>query len=232
MKRSKQFYTICATTLMSLTAWGLLGQAQADTVSQTNQPTTAQNSQAAGQTAAVKPASLTAGTQADQTRPTADPTVSQVPSSQAPINQNAAARPGVYNRTQADALDISWMNANMNQGTFGQMKAQGVKHVIIQLTKGTYMHDPYAAEQVRDAYHAGLGVAAYHFTKFNSQNSAIAEANYFADRADQLHLSHSVLMIADVEDRLNMYGGVANDFRAFFNQLNARGYWNHAVYTG
>lgn len=67
------------------------------------------------------------------------------------------------------------------------------------------MHDPYAAEQVRDAYAAGLGVSAYHFTKFTDHNSAVAEANYFADHADQLGLPASTLMFADVEDPLNEY---------------------------
>lgn len=94
------------------------------------------------------------------------------------------------------------------------------------------MHDPYAAEQVRDAYAAGLGVSAYHFTKFTDHNSAVAEANYFADHADQLGLPASTLMFADVEDPLNEYSGVTNDLRAFFDQLSARGYWNHGVYTG
>lgn len=136
------------------------------------------------------------------------------------------------NSTTADAVDLSWMNGNMNEGNFVQLRKQGVKYVMIQLTKGTYMKDPYAAEQVRDAYAAGLGVSAYHFTKFTDHNSAVAEANYFADRADQLGLPSSTLMFADVEDQLNSYGGVANDLRAFFDQLSARGYWNHAVYTG
>lgn len=136
------------------------------------------------------------------------------------------------NSTTADAVDLSWMNANMNEGNFVQLRNQGVKYVMIQLTKGTYMQDPYAAEQVRDAYAAGLGVSAYHFTKFTDHNSAVAEANYFADRADQLGLPASTLMFADVEDQLNSYAGVANDLRAFFDQLSARGYWNHAVYTG
>jgi GH25 family lysozyme M1 (1,4-beta-N-acetylmuramidase) len=150
------------------------------------------------------------------------------PAPNQPINQTGWD----INKTTADAVDISWLQPNMNEGNFVQLRNQGVNYVIIQLTKGTYMHDPYAAEQVRDAYAAGLGVSAYHFTKFTDHNSAVAEANYFADRADQLGLPASALMFADVEDPLNEYNGVTNDLRAFFDQLSARGYWNHGVYTG
>ena len=135
------------------------------------------------------------------------------------------------NATQANAVDLSWMNTGMNEGTFIQLRNQGVKYAIIQLTKGTYQQDAPAAEQIRDAYAAGLGVAAYHFTKFTNRQSAIDEANYFADRADQLNLPSNTLMFADIEDPRNQYAGVANDLRAFFDQLRNRGYWNQGVYT-
>lgn len=149
------------------------------------------------------------------------------PAPAVPVNQQGWDS----NATQANAVDLSWMNTGMNEGTFVQLRNQGVKYAIIQLTKGTYQQDAPAAEQIRDAYAAGLGVAAYHFTKFTNRQSAIDEANYFADRADQLNLPSNTLMFADIEDPRNQYAGVANDLRAFFDQLRNRGYWNQGVYT-
>lgn len=225
-KISKQHQRwLCTATTLVLLTLGSSAVANADTTSTSiSQPvTTAQQlnansiSQAANSTLSL---STTASNTSVQPIVTAQPLRASYAASQ---NQNA---------TQTDAVDLSWMNANMNTGTFFQMKSQGVKYAIIQLTKGDYMQDPYAAEQVNDATAAGLGVAAYHFTKFNSRQGAINEANYFADRAQQLNLPTNTLMFADVEDQRNEYPGVVNDLRAFFDQLSSRGYWNHGVYTG
>lgn len=250
LSRIKRMYTVCGSTLVALAAVGVLtfsnqtqvhadaGQAdnQVAVTSAAGQGTPANSTTASDMTNANGVAATSAVSQQAVSSSSAAPiqaqAVSQPAAAQAPI----ATQKWSVNNTQADAVDISWMNGGMNQGTFEQMRRQGLKHVIIQLTKvqsnGQYMHDPYAAEQVADAYHAGLGVAAYHYAGFRNRGQAINEANYFADRADQLHLSKGTLMIADVEARANMYGGVANDLRAFFDQLNRRGYWNHGVYTG
>lgn len=234
-----KFVLFCGGALLTLAAAGIISTNNADNVhaavvtpAQTVQANSAiSNSSAANSasnSAAVSQAAATKVTVNAATQANAATSAQTTPAPNQPIHQVGWD----VNSTTADAVDLSWMNANMNEGNFVQLRNQGVKYVMIQLTKGTYMQDPYAAEQVRDAYAAGLGVSAYHFTKFTDHNSAVAEANYFADRADQLGLPSSTLMFADVEDQLNSYAGVANDLRAFFDQLNARGYWNHAVYTG
>ena len=233
----KRLSTVCGSTLIALAAGGVITFGQAHSVAADVTKTGADNVSAMvmDHSGAQPTTQQTQQTVSDDQQTTVD--TNSMPTASASVTtpqtaQQVVMGPAVYNVTNADALDLSWMNGGMNEGTFVQIRNQGVKYVIIQLTKGTYLHDPYAEEQVRDAYAAGLGVSAYHFAKFNSRGTAIAEANYFADRADQLHLPKNTLMFADVEDPLNKYPGVVNDLRAFFDQLNARGYWNHGVYTG
>lgn len=223
----KRMSTVCGGVLATVTALGILtfsqvnGSADTNTtnqskIAQVNQPTnnvTADNNTssvaaATNQNTATNTLTVDPNTVASQN---IAPTSYAVSLAAAPVTNSY-----VYN-TNPSAVDVSWANPNTNADTFRQLKSQGVNYAIVQLTKGTYMQDAPAQKQINDARAAGMGVAVYHFAKYNSHDSAVAEANFFADRAQQLGLATNTLMIADVEDPINRYAGVANDTRAFFD---------------
>jgi glucan-binding YG repeat protein len=107
-----------------------------------------------------------------------------------------------------DAVDIASWQEWMTQSDFNQLKAQGVKTVIVKLTESTTYINPAAKAQIQMAKNAGLTVAVYHFSHFSESgktaqatvnNTARAEANFFANVAKQYGLSTSTVMINDAE---------------------------------
>ena len=107
-----------------------------------------------------------------------------------------------------DAVDIASWQDWMTQSDFNQLKAQGVKTVIVKLTESTTYVNPAAKAQIQMAKNAGLTVAVYHFSHFSESgktaqatvnNTARAEANFFANVAKQYGLSTSTVMINDAE---------------------------------
>ncbi|BDM75176.1 GH25 family lysozyme [Lactococcus garvieae] len=107
-----------------------------------------------------------------------------------------------------DAVDIASWQDWMTQSDFNQLKAQGVKAVIVKLTESTTYINPAAKAQIQMAKNAGLTVAVYHFSHFSESgktaqatvnNTARAEANFFANVAKQYGLSTSTVMINDAE---------------------------------
>ncbi|MEG2563505.1 MAG: GH25 family lysozyme, partial [Lactococcus sp.] len=107
-----------------------------------------------------------------------------------------------------DAVDIASWQDWMTQSDFNQLKAQGVKTVIVKLTESTTYINPAAKAQIQMAKNAGLTVAVYHFSHFSESgktaqatvnNTARAEANFFANVAKQYGLSTSTVMINDAE---------------------------------
>ncbi|MDR0922168.1 MAG: GBS Bsp-like repeat-containing protein [Lactobacillales bacterium] len=99
-----------------------------------------------------------------------------------------------------DFIDIAsyqyWLTAN----DYKVLKNSGVKGVVVKLTEGTTYQNPYAQEQISRARAAGLQVAVYHYSTFNSESSARNEAKYFADFANQLGLPKNTVMVNDAED--------------------------------
>lgn len=137
-----------------------------------------------------------------------------------------------------DAIDIASYQSWMTQSDFNQLKAQGVKTVIVKLTEGTYYKNPYAGSHIQMARKAGLNIATYHFSIFGStsnqstaNNAAIAEANYYIAEAKRLGLASNTVMINDAE-----YSGTAASVwnqasQNFTNRIKAQGYANVRQYT-
>ena len=138
---------------------------------------------------------------------------------------------GDANYPRVDAVDISGYQASMTANNFVTLKNLGVKTAIVKVTEGTYYINRYAGQQINYAKNAGLNVQVYHYAKFGSQGAAINEANYLANEMEALGLDKNTLIYADMEDTTTKYYGVANHLNAFWNQLNNRGFTNHAVYA-
>lgn len=107
-----------------------------------------------------------------------------------------------------DAVDIASYQDWMTQSDFNQLKAQGVKTVVVKLTESTNYVNPAAKAQIQMAQRAGLMVAVYHFSHFSESgktaqatvnNTARAEANFFASIAKQYGLAPNTVMINDAE---------------------------------
>ncbi|MFC4653063.1 GH25 family lysozyme [Lactococcus nasutitermitis] len=137
-----------------------------------------------------------------------------------------------------DAIDIASYQSWMTQSDFNQLKAQGVKTVIIKLTEGTYYQNPYAKSHIQMARNAGLNIATYHFAIFgntsnqtSANNAATNEATYYANMAKSLGLTNSTVMIEDAE-----YSGTASGVwnqasQNFTNRLKNQGYSNIRYYA-
>lgn len=130
-----------------------------------------------------------------------------------------------------DVVDVSSNNGYLSTNDFQIMRNNGVKGIIVKLTEGTYYRNPYAGSQIANAKAAGLKVSAYHYSTYTDQNSARAEANYFADYANELGFSSTDLMVNDLEASSTRNGGVSGNSWAFNDQLKNRGYSNGALYT-
>ena len=119
----------------------------------------------------------------------------------------------------------------MSVATFTALKEEGVKYVIVKLTQGTTYTNPYAKSQIANAQAAGLTVYVYDYVTFTSVSSAQAEADYFAEVAEEYGLDTTTLMIADVEDSSVKNSNVVTYLNAYWEELSSLGYTNHAVYT-
>ncbi len=122
----------------------------------------------------------------------------------------------------------------MTQNDFNLLKSQGVKAICIKLTEGTSYQNPYAASHIKMSRNAGLAVSAYHYSKFSSNAQAIAEANYFAQRANALGLPKGTLMVNDAEDGSmvpNNNVDPTTTSNAFAQQLKNNGFINVLHYA-
>lgn len=80
---------------------------------------------------------------------------------------------------RTDFVDVSLWNGRLTTADFDNMKSHGVKGVIVKLTEGTYYINPNAQAQIASAQAAGLRIAVYHYSKYQTPVSAINEADYF-----------------------------------------------------
>ncbi|MBU3851575.1 MAG: KxYKxGKxW signal peptide domain-containing protein, partial [Candidatus Paralactobacillus gallistercoris] len=141
---------------------------------------------------------------------------------------------GDSNAPRMDAIDLSSWNNNGQTITVDQfryIKSCGVKTIIVKLTEGNYYTWSGALADIRNAQAAGLNVSVYHFAHYNSYNSAINEANYFANAIDSLGLSKNIVVVDDLEANDTNVNNEAYYTQVFFNQLANRGYHNHVLYT-
>lgn len=132
-----------------------------------------------------------------------------------------------------DVVDISSWQSWMTQNDFNLLKSQGVKAICIKLTEGTTYKNTYAANQIKMAKNAGLVVSVYHYSTFSSTVGAIAEANYFANRATELGLSKGTLMVNDAEDEKMDTDNVdaTKTSNTFAQQLKNNGFTNVLHYA-
>lgn len=99
-----------------------------------------------------------------------------------------------------DFVDVSSWNGQLSINDFSKMKEYGVKGVIVKLTEGTYYLNPNARSQIDSARQAGLKIAVYHYSKFNSLAEANQEADYFLNQIKNLGLSTDIVLVDDLED--------------------------------
>jgi GH25 family lysozyme M1 (1,4-beta-N-acetylmuramidase) len=140
------------------------------------------------------------------------------------------------NSTQprTDMVDVSSNNGYVSVSDYQQMRAQGVKSVVVKATEGTTYKNPYAKEQAQNADKAGLSINFYHFSHFTSVSDAQAEANYFADYVQTITSDRHVVMVNDEESITSTWYTFAqnNLFNsAFTKQLNQRGYYSTDIYS-
>ena len=115
---------------------------------------------------------------------------------------------GDSSRPRQDFIDISSYQSGLDQSDFNYMKSKGITGVVVKLTEGTSYRNPYACEQIRKARNAGMKVSTYHFSHFKNKAQAEAEADYYAQYANELGLGKDTLMVNDAEtgELQNGYG--------------------------
>ena len=133
--------------------------------------------------------------------------------------------------THGDAIDVASYQCGLTLNDYEQLKARGIKTVIVKVSQGTGYLNPAASNQIRNAIQAGLKVAVYHYATFNSSGSGWNEGNHMADCLRKLGLGPNTLIFADMEDRATLNNQVKNGLNSFWSALNNAGYRNHAVYV-
>lgn len=121
-----------------------------------------------------------------------------------------------------------------DMGFFNALKAEGVKAVIVKLTEGsangTAYINPRARYQLANAKAAGLLVHAYHFARFNGNQDARNEADFFVKTAHSMGLGPESVMALDIESQDNAYYATS-DCNAFLQYVKDAGYPNVDTYT-
>ncbi|MFT8933841.1 MAG: GH25 family lysozyme, partial [Liquorilactobacillus nagelii] len=138
---------------------------------------------------------------------------------------------GDASRPRVDAVDVSSYQDGMTQANFNELKAKGVKTVIVKVTQGNNYTNPYASQEINYAQNAGLNIMVYHYATFNSTDSAKQEANYLLQELNALNLAKTTRIFADMEDVGTSSDDVKDNLLNFFNVLNAAGYTDHAAYA-
>ncbi|MCI2171103.1 GH25 family lysozyme [Schleiferilactobacillus perolens] len=115
---------------------------------------------------------------------------------------------------------------------FKNLATNQVAGVVVKLTEsagGNAYINPKAGQQIKSAQAAGLKVSLYHYAQYNGANGAKAEANFFADTAEQYGLGKGTVMVDDVEDS-SLQTPYA-DTVTFQSQLASRGYNTQVTYS-
>ncbi|WP_290033737.1 GH25 family lysozyme [Ligilactobacillus cholophilus] len=107
---------------------------------------------------------------------------------------------GVVNAARTDMVDVSNHNGNMTVAEYVSMRNNyGVKAVTAKISEGTYYHDPYAANNIKNVQAAGLYINGYYFCRYTSVEDAKAEAEYAVKMAKQDGLPVNAVLCADIE---------------------------------
>ena len=107
---------------------------------------------------------------------------------------------GIASAARVDMVDVSNHQGNMTVGEYQTMRNNyGVKAITAKISEGTYYHDPYAANNIRNAQAAGLYINGYFFCRYNSIDGARADAQYAVQMAKQDGLPVNAVLSADIE---------------------------------
>ena len=133
--------------------------------------------------------------------------------------------------THGDAIDVASYQSGLTLNDYRQLKAKGIKTVIVKVSQGRGYLNPAASNQIRNAIQAGLKVAVYHYATFSNSGSGWNEGRHMVDCLRKLGLGPNTLIFADMEDRATLNNQVKNGLNSFWGALNNAGYRNHAVYV-
>lgn len=107
---------------------------------------------------------------------------------------------GVASAARTDMVDVSNHQGNMTVGEYQTMRNNyGVKAITCKISEGTYYHDTYAANNIRNAQAAGLYINGYFFCRYSSIDGARAEAQYAVQCAKNDGLPVNAVLCADIE---------------------------------
>ena len=135
---------------------------------------------------------------------------------------------------RADMVDVSNNNGAMTVANFQDMHDNyGVKAVVTKISEGTSFKDSTAANNIATAQQAGMYINGYHFARYNSVASAIAEADYAGKLAQADGLPAGAVLATDVESSEQSSVSEAQndaDSQAFMKEVAKYGY-RSTIYT-
>lgn len=135
---------------------------------------------------------------------------------------------------RADMVDVSNNNGAMTVANFQDMHDNyGVKAVVTKISEGTSFKDSTAANNIATAQQAGMYINGYHFARYNSVASAIAEADYAGKLAQADGLPAGAVLATDVESSEQSSVSEAQndaDNQAFMKEVAKYGY-RSTIYT-
>ena len=107
---------------------------------------------------------------------------------------------------RTDGVDVSNHNGNMTVAEYVSMRNNyGVKEVTAKISEGTYYHDPYAANNIKNVQAAGLYINGYYFCRYTSVEEAKAEAQYAVQMAKQDGLPTNAVLCESAGYRFDVY---------------------------
>ena len=127
-------------------------------------------------------------------------------------------------------VDVSSHNGEISIGDYRTLANKGVGGVVVKLTEDTWYNNPNAENQIRNAQAAGLQVSTYHFSRYNSEEAARAEARFYIAAAQRLNLPKNTLMVNDFEDA-KMQPNINRNTQAWVDEMRKNGYTNLMFYT-
>lgn len=135
---------------------------------------------------------------------------------------------------RVDMVDVSNNNGAMTVANFQDMHDNyGVKAVVTKISEGTSFKDSTAANNIATAQQAGMYINGYHFARYNSVASAIAEADYAGKLAQADGLPAGAVLATDVESSEQSSVSEAQndaDNQAFMKEVAKYGY-RSTIYT-
>lgn len=112
---------------------------------------------------------------------------------------------------RVDMFDVSNHQRNVSVSEYVNMRnSYGVKAVTAKISEGTYYHDPYASNNIKNAQEAGLYINGYYFCRYTNIEQAKSEAQYAVTMAKQDGLPVNAVLCADIEAGQNSLSSGTN----------------------